>query len=87
MCRFYGWSAKEIEVLDFEDYWRYHKAIKHLRAREMLDLVEVVKQPWRKKQDQEKFINSLQKNVYQDQNVKQMTTSEIFNELRAMDGR
>lgn len=75
-----------IDELDYEVYFKYHQAIKHLRARELMDLTEVAKQPYRKRPDQEKFTSSLQRDIYREREVLEMTTAEIFSQLRTMDG-
>lgn len=57
-----------------------------MRAREMMDGLSVVSQPWKKKADQERLINSLQRDLYVEKTVREMTTVEMFNQLRVANG-
>lgn len=52
----------------------------------MLDLVSIQNQPWKDKKDQSKFVRSLEKDLYTEKAVTQMTTAEIFDKLRAQNG-
>lgn len=86
LARFYGWTPSEIDELSFEDYSKYHMAIRHLQAREMLDAFSASTMPYKKKEDQERVINNVKRSLFRDQPVSQMTTAEIFESLRAGNG-
>lgn len=75
-----------IDGLTYGDYHKFSQAIRHIRAREMMDLVSIELQPWKKQNDQSKFIAALERDLFTEKTLAEMTTSELFSQLRSKNG-
>lgn len=53
----------------------------------MMDDINIAYQPWKTKNDQDRFLNEIKRDMYQEKSVEQMTTVEVFNSLRLADGK
>lgn len=77
LARVYGWTPHLIESLEFNTASKYHAAIKQLRAREMLDQIQVASHPHMSIQQQRKLIDSLNRDLYDDFDRPVLTTAEL----------
>ena len=67
--------------MPFETASKYHMAIQSLRARMLLDQINVVSHPYKTKAQQKTFIDSLKKDLYAAQEKKVLTTRELFDKM------
>ena len=75
MARFYGWNEGEIYQLSYKQFQKYILAIDVLRARELMELIDVSSYPHlNKKESQRRLFNELKKRA---NNVKHINNSGL----------